>query len=208
MGKSHRATQLRNKYDLAPHRTLLFVGRTVPEKGLHYLVKVMPFVLKKIPDLKLIVVGSPLFGRSRENRYLQQLKKSVEQLGDSVVFTGFVDHATLAYYYAVSDVVVVPSVFQDPLPTVVLEAMALGKVVVGSCRGGIPEMVEDGKTGLLVAHLEGGQELAAGIVWLFQNRQVRQNLGIRARKRIARSFSSTRRYQAVKQVYEDVSTMT
>jgi glycosyltransferase involved in cell wall biosynthesis len=67
-----------------------------------------------------------------------------------VIFTGWVDRKTVSTSFAVADVVVVPSMYLDPFPRVVLEAMVSQKPVVGSCYGGSPELIVDGVTGYVV----------------------------------------------------------
>ena len=110
-------------------------------KGLQYLISALSDVLSLIPDAKLVIVGAGDHGPA-----LHQQVADLE-LNDSVVFTG--TRSDIAGLLAMSDVFVLPTL-EDVLPTVVAEAMATGLPVVASDVGGLPEMVVDGTTGLLV----------------------------------------------------------
>jgi glycosyltransferase involved in cell wall biosynthesis len=110
-------------------------------KGLQFLISALSDVLSLIPDAKLVIVGAGDHGPA-----LRQQVADLE-LKDSVVFTG--TRSDIAGLLAMSDVFVLPTL-EDVLPTVVAEAMATGLPVVASDVGGLPEMVVDGTTGLLV----------------------------------------------------------
>lgn len=195
---------LRTQYRLSQGQTLLFVGRTTPEKGVHCLLKAMSRVLEKMPDVKLMIVGSPFFGARHQSPYMERLKKRALALGHSVIFTGFVDREDLAYYYACADLVVVPSLFSDPLPTVVLEALASGTPVLGSGQGGIPEMVVDQKTGALVDNVKQDRVLARKIVELLRKPQRLCEMGRLASKHVKKNFSLHKRWQNLDEIYSSV----
>lgn len=193
---------LRRRYHLKAGRTVLFVGRMAKEKGLHCLLRAMDVVGQKLPDAKLVVVGSPLFGAVAEDDYTKQLKQQARGLGDRIIFTGFVDRKLLPFYFAAADVVVVPSLFHDPLPTVVLEALACGVPVVGSRRGGIPEMVRDGKWGTLIDNPYHVQDLAHQIFRILNDPKLREQLGKRAKREIPRRFSQKKRLEKMRALYQ------
>lgn len=201
--ESHAKTlALRKQFGLKIGRTILFVGRTIPPKGLHCLLDAMRWVLMAMPDAKLVVVGSPLFGALVRDIYLKRMKDFAQCLGDRIIFTGFVARETLPYYYAAADVVVVPSLFPDPLPTVVLEALACGVPVIGSRRGGIPEMIQDGKWGILVDDPTKTQNLAGQILKVLGAPKWRGKLGKAALKKINHQFSKEKRIQKMYALYE------
>jgi glycosyltransferase involved in cell wall biosynthesis len=124
-------------------KVLLFVGTFSIHKGVRYLIGAMPQVVRRHPDVKLVLVGSgPLEPRLRE---------LVQRLGvtESVVFLGRTPYDQMPQLIAAADVLVLPSL-NEGLPRVILEAMATGLPVVATWVGGIPELVMDGRTGLLV----------------------------------------------------------
>ena len=130
-------------------QVVLFVGRLARKKGLEYLIRAFPGVLARHPDARLVVVGD---GPCREQ--LEALSSQL-RLGDRVRFAGAQPPAALPRLYRASRVFVLPSVVAmsgdtDGLPVVLLEAMAAGCSLVGSAVGGIPDVMINGRTGLLV----------------------------------------------------------
>jgi glycosyltransferase involved in cell wall biosynthesis len=130
-------------------KVVLFVGTFSLHKGVKYLIGAMPQIVRQHPDVKLVLVGSgPLETRLRE---------LVQRLGvtESVVFVGRRSHDQMPQVVAAADVLVLPSL-NEGLPRVILEAMATGLPVVATSVGGIPELVADGRTGLLVRPADEG----------------------------------------------------
>jgi len=124
-------------------KVVLFAGTFSRTKGVEHLVRALPQIVRRHPDVKLVLVGSgPLESRLRE---------LVQRLGvtESVVFVGRRSHDQMPQIVAAADVLVLPSL-NEGLPRVILEAMATGLPVVATSVGGIPELVTDGRTGLLV----------------------------------------------------------
>jgi len=205
--KGHPKTQqVRQEWGLEHGRTLIFVGRTVPVKGLHFLLDAMPLVLDALPDVRLLVVGSPLFGAVSENPYLRHLKKRAKALGNAVTFTGFIDSETLPYYYAAADVSVVPSVWGEPFGKVVVEAMASGLPVVGSHRGAIPELIDNQETGRLVKQIKKPKKWAQVLVDLLEDIDQQKMLGQAARRKAVGQFSTDMRMKRLQAFYNRVST--
>lgn len=201
--KHEKTKALFRQYGLQKGKTLLFVGRGVPEKGLHCLLDAMPLVLDVLPDVRLVVVSSLLFGAKEEGVYLRGLKKRVQRLEDRVIFTGYVNRDRLSYYYALADVLVVPSLFNDSFPTVILEASASGVPVIGSQNGGIPEMVQHGKTGMLVDDPQNAEELADVILKILVQDHLRKRLGKNARKWMQKHFTDDVRWQRLLRMYHN-----
>lgn len=203
--KTHKKTKaFRKQFRLRPNRSMLFVGRTVPVKGLHCLLDAMPIVLDVLPDARLIVAGSPLFGAVAENDYLRRLKRQAQKLGDSVVFTGFVAPKELPYYYAIADVSVAPSVWGEPFGKVVAEAMASGIPVIGSVRGAIPELVEDGEMGLLIDDPKDCEGVAAYIINLLEDERRRKKMGKMAQKKAVSEFATDVRLKRLQTFYKSI----
>ena len=116
-----------------------FVGRVVPDKGVHVLVAAVD-ALRDL-DLELDVVGSG--GQPRLSAYEQQLRRDAAGLGERVRFTRDMPRRELGAYLRTRDVLVVPSVWQEPSGLVVAEGVASGLAVVASRVGGIPEVAGD-----------------------------------------------------------------
>lgn len=133
-----KALGLDSADNAAKHEGLRFgyIGRLDPSKGIEALVAA--FLNADIPDSELWIAGS---GKHDYEQHLhgQMCDPRVHMLG----------RVKPAEFYPLVDVVIVPSLWHEPLGMVVAEALAFGKPVIGSHRGGIPEMIVDGGNGLL-----------------------------------------------------------
>lgn len=138
-------------------RRLLYVGRLEYVKGVDVLLKAMKKVVAQIDDVHLSIVGD---GLSRK-----ELEMFVKQnhLENHVTFHGWLEPAAVNDQYAQTTAVVIPSIWPENLPTVCIEALAIGRPVIGTRSGGIPELVQHGSTGSVVA-VGDIDELAAAIV--------------------------------------------
>lgn len=162
--------------------TILFVGRLVEEKGTMHLVKAMKKILSSVPEATLTIVGDGEC-RSDLKQYIQKNK-----LDNKVLLVGKKGNKEILNYYKDAKVVVVPSIYPDNLPTVCIEAMSVGKPIVASTIGGLPELVEDGKTGYLV---EPGNEdqLAEKIIQVLSNKTHTEQMSKQARTKAEQMFS-------------------
>jgi glycosyltransferase involved in cell wall biosynthesis len=134
-------------------------------------------------ELHIFGTGTP--------EYESKLKRRAEELGVSsrVVWHGFVtDRAKI---YPAVDIVAVPSRCYDSLPTVAIEAAFFGLPVVGTVRGGLPEIIVDGVTGCLT-EAENPQQLAVRLDELLGNVELRKRMGTAARQRAETHFSRKR----------------
>jgi glycosyltransferase involved in cell wall biosynthesis len=144
-------------------------------------------------DAVLLVAGEPWRG---EERHLRELARLAQDLGVAhrVVFAGFVGDVSLVY--GAADVVAVPSKQPDPLPNAALEAAASGCCVVASEHGGLPEILRDGETGLLVPPGDPAA-LAAAIAGAD-----REHLGAAAAADVAQRFDPKRMLDQIQHLYD------
>jgi glycosyltransferase involved in cell wall biosynthesis len=131
---------------------ILFVGRIAAEKGVATLIEAMAKVARSAPGAVLTIVGPGADGTERGG-YLRDCRGMVRTLGleACVRFVGEVPNAEMPRLLRSARVLVVPSVWEEPCGVVVLEGLACGTPVVASRVGGIPELVDEGQTGLLVS---------------------------------------------------------
>jgi phosphatidylinositol alpha-1,6-mannosyltransferase len=165
-------------------RSVLTVARLAADeryKGVETLLEVLPALLATIPDLHLVIVGD---GDDRP-RLEQQAKKL--NLAGRAIFLGSLDRQSLIACYRGCDVFAMPS-RGEGFGLVFLEAMAMGKPVIGGAHGGSFDLIEDGVTGFLVAQ-EDAERLAAVLTRLLLDEQLRQGMGEKARERVLRDYS-------------------
>jgi len=181
--------------DRAGHdpQAVLFVGTLTPVKGVHHLLAAFAAVAPLFPAATLTLLGKP-----QNPGYVKRLQGDVARLGldGRVRFAAPVPQAGLAGEMARAAVLVLPSV-SEGLGRVVFEAMATGTPVIGSAVGGIPELVDHGRTGWLVPP---GDEaaLAARLAWVLEHPPETAAAGARAREFAMGFFSSdgyVRNYQ-------------
>jgi len=156
-----------------------FVGRLSDQKGAQFLIQAVPQVLAAHPATRFVIVGD---GPERP-----RLERLVAELGvdRAVEFKGYQPEP--AQLVKDMDVVVIPSIY-DPFPLVTLEVMACGRPVVGAAVGGIPEAVEDGRTGILVPPRDAAA-IAQALIKLIASPDLRLEMGAAARARAKENFS-------------------
>lgn len=123
-------------------KVVLFAGRLCPEKGALELIEA--FSRLRHRNSVLLIAGSYYFGTGMRSEYEERLEDSARALETRIVFTGFVPHEELGVLYALADVVVAPSIAVDAAPLAVIEPLVLGRPVVTTRIGGIPEYATDG----------------------------------------------------------------
>jgi glycosyltransferase involved in cell wall biosynthesis len=187
------------------------VARLEPEKGHPTLLEAWPMVLERVPDARLLIVGEGSQRDALEARAedLGLLGEPCEgdacvgtrhaRPGAKVVFTGRRDDVPAVT--AALDVAVLPS-YREAQGLVILEAMALGRPVVASNVGGIPEMIEDGVTGLLVAPRD-PEALADAIVRVLTDHPLADTMARAGRVLAHDRFCVDRMVRALQDVYEE-----
>lgn len=150
----------------AEHPPLVgIIGRITPWKGQHIFLRACAEIHKNRPDVRFVIVGSPLFG---EFDYLKKLEELVNELGLNafVCFTGFQED--IQPILANLSIFVHASIIPEPFGQVIVEAMAAGVPVVATGGGGVDEVVEDGYTGALVRPGD-HHTLALKVKWLLDH---------------------------------------
>jgi len=169
-------------------RYLLYVGRLVPIKGVHVLVEAFPEILRRHPDVRLVITGSSFFDGAARTVYERELVALAQPVASNIVFTGFLPHETLKYLYSAVDIVVMPSVWQEPLGLVMLEAMASGTLLVGTSVGGVPEVIDSGRNGVLVPAGD-ANELARAVCQVLEDPASMQRMAQAGRETIVEKFT-------------------
>lgn len=162
---------------------MLFSGRVTKEKGIMELIEAI-IQLKDYPQIKLLVIGSTFFGNATsDNDFTRELKSKSELFKDRIIFTGFIPYSDMPNYLQMADVAVIPSVWDDPFPTTVLEAQAMGLPIITTRRGGIPEEVTEENAILLNTDAHFVENLAAAILDLYNHPEKRKQMSEKSLER-------------------------
>jgi spore coat protein SA len=188
-------------------KRLLFVGRISPDKGVHVLVEAFAQVLAKHPTAELKIVGplatlpksfclsmaqEPIvqdLARFYGRPYVDQLRERVTPAtAKQIQILGEISRPELVNQYKEAGVLVLPSIYPEGFGIPIVEAGACFAPSVCTRRGGMPEVVEDGKTGLLV---EAGDvnALASALNHLLDDEPLRRSMGEAARQRVVENFT-------------------
>jgi glycosyltransferase involved in cell wall biosynthesis len=165
------------------------VARLFRGKGQDDVIRAMAAIRDEFPDVRVLVIGRD-DRQAMRTSFTEELKVLAQEIGvtDNVIFTG---HRTdMPALMAACDVFALPSML-EPFGLVFVEAMAMKKPVLALDSGGVPEIVEHGKSGLLSA-LSDARGLAANMRTLLRDPQLRAQMGEYGRRRVERSFTSER----------------
>ena len=155
---------------------LVFSGRMNRDKGIMELVGAM-LHLKEYDHIKLMVIGSTFFANAtNDDAFTTELKAKAESLKGRITFTGFIPYSKMPEYLRIADIAVIPSIWNDPFPTTVLEAQAMGLPIITTRRGGIPEEVTEDNAILLHTDESFVDNLAAAILDLYQHPEKRKQM--------------------------------
>jgi glycosyltransferase involved in cell wall biosynthesis len=177
------------------------VGRISPWKGQHIFVQAAAKVHRYFPEARFIIIGSVLFG---EHEYESRVHNLSETLGiaDIIEFAGF--RRDVAIRIAELDIVVHASTIGEPFGQVIIEGMAAGKPIVATDGGGVPEIVVNGETGLLVP-MSDSDAMAEAICRLLANPKLAIRLGQSGRQRVCDHFTIQLTARKIEQVYDTIT---
>ena len=165
-------------------RLIGVLGNIKPWKGQETAVRALPAVLSSHPDIYCLLVGDVAEG---DRPYFQKLEKLAASFGvsDRVIFTGYT--SDVAGYMSALDVVLHTSIDPEPFGRVLIEAMSLKKPLVGAAAGAVPEIIDEGKTGLLFLPGD-AEDLAACIIRLLDTFEDAKLMGTAGLDRLNRLF--------------------
>ncbi|MCY4061569.1 MAG: glycosyltransferase family 4 protein [Chloroflexi bacterium] len=184
---------LRGRLDLLDKRVILIAGRLTTEKGLRQILAALSQLQNTLPDVRLLVLTSRAID--------SQLAGAFAELTSLIRIGGWLSGDELRAAYQLADVVAAPSIYVDPFPTVVLEAMAAGKPVVATCFGGAREAIVDGETGYIVNPFDIAT-LSDRLLRLLTDEDRRRQMGLLGRERLAMHFSLDKQVRRMLGLYE------
>lgn len=176
------------------------IGRISPWKGQHIFIESGALLRPLYPNARFHIIGAPLFA---ERDYEQELHAMCDRMkvSDIVHFAGFVKDVPARI--AQLDIVVHASTTGEPFGQVIIEGMAQQKPVVATNGGGVPEIVQNGVTGLLVP-MGDAPAIAKAIEYLLANPQAAREMGMRGRRHVLDNFTIQITARKVEAVYEQL----
>ena len=190
-----RRSRFRKEFGLGDDvPVVVAIGRLVWQKGFEYFIEAVHDVLKEIPEAMFFIVGE---GELKDEL---KVKSKILKLEEKIIFTGF--RNDIKDVLTSVDIFVMPSLLEG-LPIVLLEAMAMMKPIVATDIDGIKEVLDNGKTGLLIPP-KNPRALTYAIIDLLCHRDKAYQMGIDARKVVEERFGVDIMVQKVEKVYEEL----
>lgn len=176
-------------------------GRISPWKGQDVFIRAAAILRAEFPAARFELIGAPLFA---EREYEERLHRLCSELdvASAVIFHGFVNG--ISSILEQMDLVVHASISGEPFGQVIIEGMAAGKAIVATNGGGVPEIVQDGVTGLLVP-MGDAEAMAEAIRTLLRDPERRRQMGARGRDRVMQNFTIDITARKVEAVYRELA---
>ncbi|MDN5203105.1 glycosyltransferase family 4 protein [Fulvivirgaceae bacterium BMA10] len=189
LARSKRA-EMRKKYNFeAQHIVFLYAGRISKEKGLDNIVDAFQTCYEQNNNIRFLIIGESKIEYWKEESYAQSIKEKLEAFPEGVVqFTGWIPNNELTDAYAAADISVLASLYKEGNSVFLIESMACGLPVIATKVGGIPEVVDNGNTGILVDVDNLTQNLINAYQELIESPERRKVLGDNGIKRVQQKF--------------------
>jgi glycosyltransferase involved in cell wall biosynthesis len=195
-------SQKTNGTDKGNILSLVYVGALVEHKGVHTIIEALPYLpQEKLEKVRLTILGK---GHPHYESHLHNLVET-HKLSKYVAFHSPIPRSELPEFLGRYEVLLLPSIWEEPLARIMQEGLATGLVVVGAATGGTKEIVSNGDNGLLFA-AEDAPALAAHIKQLIDEPALRQNLAINGRNTAIKMFDMTRMIDDLENYLEQVHT--
>lgn len=189
------ALRVRNEFSIKEDERIIgAVGSLHLRKGHRYLIEAIKLLLEHKDNIKLMIVGDGVLKR--------ELKIFSQKLGiqDKVIFTGY--RRDVNDLISTMDIVVQPSI-EEGFGIAILEAMALGKIVVATDVGGIPEIINHGQTGMLVS-CANPIALANSLSFLIESPDLAKTMAENGRKRVKQNFDIVSMVRKYEELYQEL----
>ncbi len=196
--KALRRRLLRRKWRITGKKNILFLGRLEPIKGPQVLIKSMAWLKRSHPDSVLLVVGGNHQRPNRFARYLHALAKSNRA---RIKFFNAVQPSQVQDFFLVADVFACPSQVPEAFGLVNAEAMATGLPVVASNQGGLPEVIHQGETGLIVEDYRNPRAYARALHTLLSDPEKAREMAVMGRQAVEERFNWQRLARDMEEYY-------
>lgn len=197
-----RELELKERYNILKEDiVILFCGRIIKEKGVIELIEAFNKYCLNL-NAKMIIVGSSGFGNANYTTYEEEVSKLVSLSNGKIISTGFIHNKNLSDLYNISDISVIPSIWNEPSGLVVLEAMAAGNAIIASNVGGIPELVNDKCAKLINVDDNFIDNLGKELAYMINNKNEINIIGIQGRE-VVKNFNRKRYYNDIVKILFD-----
>lgn len=195
---------LKQKYSIRDNDVvIMFSGRISPQKGVAELIS----AVKKLPNnmnFKLLIIGSKWFGENSKDQYFKHLTKISKEISDKIIFTGYIPYTEVPIIHAISDIAVVPSIWEEPAGRVVIEAEASGLPVIVSNSGGVSDYICEGSAIVVKRGPSFEEDLCESLKKLICDPELRWKMG-QCGKIFAQKFNPETYYRELYDYLVDVS---
>lgn len=193
-----RRAEFRDTYGFSQDELIFFVPRRLTKKnGVMYPILSLPAVVEKFPNARVVFAGT--------GEMMEPMKQKAAELGvsDHITMLGAVDHSVMMQYYALANVALVPSIYsagvEEATSISALEAMGSGVPLIACAVGGLKEIVDSGKDGLLVEE-QNVKELSDAMIQLLEDPAYGEQLAEAGRAKIIEEYShfaAAEKYEAI-----------
>ncbi|MBD7909122.1 glycosyltransferase family 4 protein [Sporosarcina gallistercoris] len=193
-----RRTEFRDTYGFSQDELIFFVPRRLTKKnGVMYPILSLPAVVEKFPNARVVFAGT--------GEMMEPMKQKAAELGvsDHITMLGAVDHSVMMQYYALANVALVPSIYsagvEEATSISALEAMGSGVPLIACAVGGLKEIVDSGKDGLLVEE-QNPEQLSDAMIRLLEDPAYGEQLAKAGRAKIIEEYShfaAAEKYEAI-----------
>lgn len=153
---------------------VIFAGRIVREKGALETLEAVKMCNRE--NIKLLIVGGGFYSSDVVDNYSLELQKCAEIIRERIIFTGYIDYEQMPYIYALGNVAVLPSIWDEPAGMTMVEAVASGLPLITTNSGGIPEYIPEGAAILLERDDSLISNIAKSIELLMDNEELANSM--------------------------------
>ena len=192
-------TEIFHPIEKKDNNLILFVGRMTFGKGIHVLLEALGYLSKKV---HLVIIGPSDWDVEYFMEMLRRIDNENKRGLHKITYLGAQEPINIIKWYQQASIFVLPS-FREAFPVVNLEALACETPVIATNIGGIPEVIQHGKNGILIPP-NNAIKLAEAIQYLLDNKDVRAKFGREGRKSVVEIFSYSVITKKLHRIYEEM----